>query len=62
MRIRKEVVVCVQAVLGKKKFIFKFKDGQKKEIIYSLLVFISLKEEAEMDEPLSHSPKNKVNC
>ena len=27
---RKEVVGCVQAVLGKKKFLVQFKDGQKK--------------------------------
>ena len=50
---------CVHAVVGKKKFLVQFEDGKKKEISSSSLVFLSLKEEAEMDEPLSHSPKNK---
>ena len=49
-----------QAV-GKKTLLTQFEDGQKKEIISSLLVFLFSKEEAEMDEPLSHSPK-KQQC
>ena len=31
-RMRKEVVGCVQSVVGKNKFLFLFEDGQKKEI------------------------------
>ena len=44
-RMRKEVVGCVQAVAGKNSFLVQFKDGQKKEISYSLLVFLGSKEE-----------------
>ena len=41
-RIRKEVVGCVQDVVGKKKFLVKFEDGQKKEMgSFSLLLLIS---------------------
>ena len=53
----KEVVGCVQAVAGKKKLLVQFKDGHKKEIIYSLLVFLSYKEEVDIYEPLYHSPE-----
>ena len=35
----KEVVGCIHSVAGKKKFLFQFKDGQKKEMISSSLVF-----------------------
>ena len=38
--IRKEVVGCVQAFVGKKKILFKFKDGKKKEMSSSLLQFL----------------------
>ena len=51
------MVGCFQSVLGQKKFLFKFKYGQKKEIIYFLLVFLILKEEVEIDDALSHSTK-----
>ena len=54
---RKQVVGCVQAVLGKKILLVQLEDGQKKEIISSLLVFLSSKEQVEMDEPLSNYPK-----
>ena len=54
MRMRKEVVGCVQAVAGKKNFVIQLEDGQKKEISSSLLLFLSLKEEVEMDEAISH--------
>ena len=46
-------------MVGKKKSLIQFKDGQKKEISSSLLVFLSSKEEVEMDEPLSHSPEKE---
>ena len=56
-RMSKEVVGYAQAMAGKNKFLVKFKDGNKKEISSSLLVFLSSKEEVEMDEALYHSPK-----
>ena len=39
MRMRNKVVVCVQNVVGNKKLLFQFEDGQKKEISSSSLVF-----------------------
>ena len=56
-RTRKEVVECVHIVVGKKKFLVQFEYGQKKDISSSLLVFLSLKEEVEMDDAISHSPE-----
>ena len=56
-RTRKEVLRCVQSVVGKKKFIVQFEYGQNKEISSSLLVFFSLKEEVKMDETILHSTK-----
>ena len=38
-RMRKEVVGCVQDIVGKKKFLVQLKYGQKIEISYSLLFF-----------------------
>ena len=55
----KEVVVCVNDVEGKNNFLVQLEDGQKKEISSSSLVFLSSKEEVDMDEPLSHSPKTE---
>ena len=52
------MVECVQSVVGKKKLLVQFEDGQKKEISSSSLVFLSSKEEVEMYEAISHSPKN----
>ena len=40
---RKDVVVCVQAVAGKKNFLIQFEDGQKKEISSSSLLVLSSK-------------------
>ena len=37
---RKEVVVCFQAVLGKKKFLVQFEDGQKKEMSSCSLFYV----------------------
>ena len=56
-RIMKEVVGCVQDVAGNNKFLVQLEDGQKKEISSSSLVFLILKAEVDMDEPLSHYPK-----
>ena len=58
-RMRKEVVGCVQSVVGMNNFLIQFKDGQKKEISSSLLVFSSPKEDVEMDEPISHLPEKE---
>ena len=58
-RMSKEVVGFVQSVVGKKKFLVQFEDGKKKEISSSSLVFLSLKEEVEMDEPISHFPEKE---
>ena len=55
----KEVVGCVKDVVVKKRFLVQFEDGQKKEMISSSLVFLSSKEEVDMDEPLSSSPKKE---
>ena len=52
MRTRKEVVGCVQSVVGKKKFLVIFEDS-------SLLVYLSLKEEVDMEEPISHLPEKE---
>ena len=59
MRMSKEVVKCVQDVVRKKKFLVQFQYGKKKEISYNLLLILSLKEEFEMDEPLSYSTKKE---
>ena len=56
-RTRKEVVGCVQDLVGKKRFSVQFLYRQKKETIAVSLVFLSSKEEIEMDDPQSNSPK-----
>ena len=58
-RMRKEVVGCVQSVVGKNEFLFIFEDGQKKEIGSSSLVYLSEKEEVEMEESISHLPEKE---
>ena len=58
-KMRKEVVGCVQSVAGNKNFLIQFEYGQKKEISSSLIVFLSLKEEVEMDEPLYRYPEKE---
>ena len=55
-RMRKEVVVCLQTVVGEKKSIVKLVMFRRKISSYSL-VFLSLKYEVEMDESLSHYTK-----
>ena len=62
-RMRKEVVGCVQGVVGKKKFLVLFGYGQKKDMGSSSLLYLSEKEEVEMEDPISHLPKNmKAYC
>ena len=58
-KMRKEVVGFVQAVVGKKKFLVQFEYVQNKEITSSSLLFLSLKEEVEMDEARYNSPKKE---
>ena len=50
------MVGYVKSMVGKKKFLVQFEDGQNKEISSSPLVFLISKEEVEMDEAISHSP------
>ena len=45
----KEMVGCILAVVGKNKFLFKFKFGQMKDIISSSLVSLCSKEDVDMD-------------
>ena len=56
-RMRKEVVGCVQSVVGKNKFLVLFEDGQKKEIGYFSLVYLSEKGEVEMEESITLFPE-----
>ena len=58
-RIRKEGVVCVQAKVGKKKFIVQFKDGKKRHMSSISLSYIFSKQEVclEMDDPISDLPE-----
>ena len=59
------MVGCVRAVVGKKKFIIQFEDGQKEEMNYVSLSYVCPTEEVclDIDEPISGLPKNnKVNC
>ena len=56
---RKEIVGYVQAVMGKNRFLVQSIDGQNKEISSSILVFLSSKEEVDMDETLSNSLKKE---
>ena len=58
-RMRKDVVGCVQSVVGRKNLLFLFEDGQKKEISSSSFVYLSSKEELEMEEPISHLPEKE---
>ena len=62
-RTRKDVVGCVHIVDGKKKFLALFEYGQKEEIGYCPLVYLSEKEEVDMEELISHLPeKKKAYC
>ena len=48
---------CVQSVVGKNTFLVIFEDGQKKEIGSCSLVYLSEKEEVEMEESITLSPE-----
>ena len=56
-RMRKEVVGCVQRVVGKNKSLVLFGYGQKKEIGSCSLVYLSEKEEVDMEESITIFPK-----
>ena len=62
---KKEVVMCVQDMVGKKKIEIKFEDGQSKNTGSGLLLLILSKEEVGNGEEDSTStppsPKVKVN-
>ena len=58
-KMRKEVVGCVQSVVGKNKIIVLFEHGEKKEVGSCLLVYLSEKEEVETDESISHLPEKE---
>ena len=45
--------------MGKNRFLVQSIDGQNKEISSSILVFLSSKEEVDMDETLSNSLKKE---
>ena len=53
---RKGVMRCVQDVVGKKKLLFQLEYGQKKDMSSSLLQFLFLKEQVDMDDPESKLP------
>ena len=52
-------MVCVQSVVEEKNLLVQLKYGQKKLISASSLVFLSLKEEVDMNEPLSNYPEKE---
>ena len=53
------MVGCVHSLVGKNKLLVLFKDGQKKEIGSYLLVYLSEKEEVEMEDSISHLPEKE---
>ena len=59
------MVGCVQDVVGKKKFLFKFVDGKMKDMSSTFLVCVCYKEDIgqEANETISDPPKNmKADC
>ena len=48
---------CVQRVIEKNKLLILFKDGQKKEIGFCPLVYLSEKEEVDMEESITLFPE-----
>ena len=64
MRMRKEVVVCVQYVVGRKKFLFHFEDGQQRYMGSCLLMYVCSEEYfcRDLDKSVSDFLKKKLNC
>ena len=58
-RMRQEVEGRVKYVVGKKRLLVQFEDGKNKDTSYCLLMFLSSKDEVDMDEPLSNSPEKE---
>ena len=56
-RMRKEVVGCVQSVVGKNNLLVLFEYGHKKYIGSCLLVYLNEKDEVEMEESITFSPE-----
>ena len=54
---RKDVLGCVQPVVGKNKLLVKFKNGKEKNMSSCPFVLLCSKEEVEMDEPKSNLPE-----
>ena len=54
---RNEVLGCFRAIVGKNRLLVQFGDEYRREMSYSLLVFLNSKEEVDMDKPLPNSPK-----
>ena len=60
-RTGKEVVGCVQDVVGEKEFLVQFEDGQKKEMSSVSLSYVCSTEEVclDMDEPILDLPQKE---
>ena len=58
-RMRKEVVGCVQRVVGKNTFLVLLEDGQKKDIGSCSILYLSEKEEVEMEESITLFPETE---
>ena len=56
-RMSREVVVCVQSVVGKNNFLVLFEYWQKKYIGSCSLVYLSEEDEVEMEEPITLFPE-----
>ena len=61
-RMRKDMVGCVQDLVGKKILLVQFKDGQKKEISDCSLFCVRKRRLIWMSHYLILPKKNKVNC
>ena len=57
-RTRKEATCCIHAMVGKKKFVVQFEDGQKREMSASSLSYVCEKEEVgeEVDKTIYDLP------
>ena len=60
-RMRKELMGCVHAVVGKKELVVQTEQFQRKEMISCLIVYVCSKEEIypEMDDAISNLPEKQ---
>ena len=60
----KELVGCFQSVVGNNNFLVQFKDAQKIDMGYCLIVYVCSKEDVghEVNKPISDPPPNNMNC